>query len=292
MRSDKYEIEEEKKKEEERQEEKQKKVSKIKKFLIIVFLILLCLFIYARFIEPNFIIIKEYKVEHSLINKDYDGFKIVHISDIRYGTTVNKERLNEIVKKANDLNPDIIVFTGNLFDKDTVLNEDNYHDIISSLSDLKPKLYKYAISSESDNENSNYYNVIDEADFILLDNKSKLLFYKSTTPIVIVGLNSTNPDYSILDNEEEQGYYKIVLTHEPDYIDNISNGNLILSGSIGGVINIVNPLFKEENNTKYFKEHYSFDDKELFVSNGLGTNKYKLRLNNIPSINLYRLYNK
>lgn len=292
MRSDRYEIEEKEKEEIEQKEQLNNKFNKIKKVSIIFFIILLILFCYARFIEPNFITIKEYKVEHSLIDSAYNGFKIVQLSDIRYGTTVNKEKLNQIVKKVNDLNPDIIVFTGNLFDKDTILNEDNYHDIISALSELKPKLYKYAISSKSDDENSNYYNVIDEADFILLDNKSKLLFYKSTTPIVIAGLNSTNPDYSILDNEEEQGYYKIVLTHEPDYIDNMSNGNLILSGSIGGVINIVNPLFKEENNTKYFKEHYSFDDKELFVSNGLGTNKYKLRLNNVPSISLYRLYNK
>ncbi len=288
MRSDRYELEEE----QENQEEPKKTFGSYKKIAIIIFVIFLVIFCYARFIEPNFIVIKEYKVEHSLINKNYDGLKIVHISDIRYGTTVNKEKLEQIVKKVNDLNPDIIVFTGNLFDKDTILNDDNYHDIITTLSELKPKLYKYAISSKNDNENDNYYDVIDKADFILLDNKTKLLFYKSTTPLVIVGLNSDNPDYSILDNEEEKDYYKIVLTHEPDYIDNLSNGNLILSGSIGGVINIINPLFKEENSTNYYKEHYSFDNKELFVSNGLGTNKYKLRFNNIPSINLYRLYNK
>lgn len=290
MRSDRYEIEEEKEKEEEKQSNNT--FNKIKKIAIIVFIICLIIFCYARFIEPNFLTIKEYKVEHSLIDRSYDGFKIVHISDIRYGTTVNKEKLNEIVKKVNDLNPDIIVFTGNLFDKDTMLNEENYNDIITSLSELKPKLYKYAISSEEDSENNNYYNIIDQSDFILLDNKSKLLFYKSVNPLVIIGLDSKAPDYSILNNEEEQNYYKIILTHDPDYIDNMNSANLILSGSIGGVINLGNPLFKEKNATKYFKEHYSFDDKELFVSNGLGTNKYKLRLNNIPSISLYRLYNK
>ncbi len=288
MRSDRYELEEE----QENQEETKKTFGRYKKIAIIIFVIFLIIFCYARLIEPNFIVIKEHKVEHSLINKDYDGFKIAHISDIRYGTTINKEKLEQIVKKVNDLNPDIIVFTGNLFDKDTILNDDNYHDIITTLSELKPKLYKYAISSKSDNENDNYYDVIDKADFILLDNKTKLLFYKSTTPLVIVGLNSDNPDYSILDNEEEKDYYKIVLTHEPDYIDNLSSGNLVLSGSIGGIVNIINPLFKEENVTNYYKEHYSFDDKELFVSNGLGTNKYKLRFNNLPSISLYRLYNK
>lgn len=286
MRSDKYELEEKV------EDIPKKDFRKLKIVLIIIFTILLVIFCYARFIEPNFITIKEYKIEHSLISKDYDGFKIVHISDIRYGTTINKEKLEQIVKKINDLNPDIIVFTGNLFDQDTILNEDNYHDIINTLSELKPNLYKYAISSENDNENDNYYDVIDKADFILLDNKTKLLFYKSTTPLVIAGIDSSNPDYSILENEEEKNYYKIVLTHEPDYIDNMNNSNLILSGSIGGVINIINPLFKEKNTTKYYKEHYSFDNKELFISNGLGTNKYKLRLNNVPSINFYRLYNK
>ena len=56
MRSDRYEIEEE----QENQEKTKKDFGKYKKIAIIIFLIFLAIFCYARFIEPSFIVIKEY----------------------------------------------------------------------------------------------------------------------------------------------------------------------------------------------------------------------------------------
>ena len=43
---------------------------------------------------------------------------------------------------------------------------------------------------------------------------------------------------------------------------------------------------------KYKDEHYIIDDKELYVSGGIGTSSLKLRFFNKPSITLYRLRTK
>lgn len=289
MRSDKYNVEEKK---EDIKEPIKKESNILKKILIIIIIVLVLLFIYSKFINPNELKINEYKIEHSLINKDYDGFKIVHISDIHYGTHINSKKLNKIVKKINELKPDIVIFTGDLFDKDIVLNEDNYNELITTLSNIEAKLYKYAIAGDED-DNEKYYSILDNSNFILLDNKYKLLFNNSEVPLVLYGFDNNNPDYSILDDEEFNSYYKIALIHKPDEYSKLSNTDLILAGhSLGGTINIINPLFKKEGSKEYYKKHYSFENKELFISYGLGTNKLGIRFNNSPSINLYRLYNK
>ena len=109
----------------------------------------------------------------------------------------------------------------------------------------------------------------------------------------------TNPNYTILTNLVDEidttNFYKIVLTHEPDTIDNFINYNpdLVFSGhTLGGLIKLpfIKPLFLPENNKKYYEDHYKINNTELYISNGLGTSAITARFNNHPSINFYRLY--
>lgn len=300
MRSDKYlnNIDNEETIKETKKEEEKKEfdLSKIKKIIIVLTTFIIIIYILARYLFPNIITIKESKVESYLIPNEFNGFKIVQISDIHYGTNINKDKLDDIVKKVNELKPDIIFFTGDLFDKDISYSEENKKDIIDSLSTLEAKLYKYAISGNEDVNENDFYTIIDDAGFILLDNKAKILFNNGNTPIVIAGFSATddNPDYNILENEEYSSYYKIALIHEPDEADNLENANLIFSGhSLGGIINITIPLinYKGAKHYKDFENHIN-DNCTLFISNGLGTNKLNLRFPNNPHINLYRLYSK
>ena len=43
-------------------------------------------------------------------------YNIVQLSDIHIGGLINKEFISNLVKKVNDLNPDIIVITGDMVD--------------------------------------------------------------------------------------------------------------------------------------------------------------------------------
>ena len=96
------------------------------------------------------------------------------------------------------------------------------------------------------------------------------------------------------DDINTNNFYKIVLVHEPDSIDNIINynPNLILAGdTLGGLIKIplFKPLFLNEYSQKYYKPYYKIKDTEIYINNGLGTSYINARLNNVPSINFYRL---
>lgn len=273
-------------------------LNKIILTIIVLFIILVS---YCTLIEPQIINIKEYKIESNIIPDSFHGTKIVQISDIHYGTTINKNQLEKIVNKVNELKPDIIVFTGDLLDKNISLTENTEEELITNLSALKCSLYKYAIFGDEDLDNKQYKEIITTSGFILLDNKSTPLYYKDKTPIIITGYNPiiTKPDYNIIteqiDEQDTTNYFKLVLTHEPDSIDKFINHkpNLVLSGhSLGGLIDFkfTTPLLLPENSTKYYEDHQKVKDTEVYISNGLGTTNLNARFLNPPSISLYRLY--
>lgn len=278
-----------------------KKHSLINKMILYTILLFIILISYSTLIEPQIINIKEYKIESKNIPDSFHGIKIVHFSDIHYGTTINKKQLERIINKINDLKPDIIIFTGDLLDKNIELTKETEEELTTYLSNLKCSLYKYAIYGDEDLDNKKYQEIMNNSNFTILDNKSTPLYYKDTTPILLTGYNPsiTKPNYTILtdfiDDQDTTNYYKIVLTHEPDTIDKFIkyNPNLVLSGhSLGGLIDLkfVKPLFLLENSKIYYEDYQRIKNTDLYISNGLGTAGLNARFINSPSINLYRLY--
>ena len=88
-----------KKENEEKKHKKRKLKWQVKLFLLILFII-----IYAFFIGPKGIFIKDYNIKTSKISNLSSGIKILQISDIYYGSTINKSDIKNIVKKINENN--------------------------------------------------------------------------------------------------------------------------------------------------------------------------------------------
>lgn len=283
---------------EEVNEIKEKNHPILRKIIFILILIILSFIAYTRFIEPKMITVKEYKIETTLIPDSLHGAKIVHISDIHYGTSIDIKGLNKIVNKINELKPDIIFFTGDLIDKSVSINDETKTNIIETLKRLDSTTYKYAIYGDEDLNNEFFVDIIKESQFTLLNNEATLLYYKDNIPIEIVGFtNNDETNYTILTNFIDEidttNYYKIVLSHKPDTIDNFINynPNLVLSGhTLGGEINIIKPLFLNEGSKKHYKDYKKVFNTDFYISNGLGTSSLYARFNNKPSFNLYRLY--
>lgn len=270
----------------------------LNRIILSIIIIFIAIAAYSTLIEPKLLIVKEYKIESKEIPESFHGLKIVHFSDIHYGTTINKKQLSKIVNKINELKPDIVVFTGNLLDANIDLTETAKEDVITTLNKINCSLYKYAIYGNEDLDNKDFKNIMTKTNFIILDNKSVPLYYKGTTPILITGYNPiiSSPNYEITNEDTEvNSYYEITLTHEPDALDNFisQNPNLVLSGhSLGGIVDLkfAKPLFLQEHSKKYFEDYQKVKNTELYISNGVGTNSFNMRLLNPPSINLYRLY--
>ena len=285
----------------EKEEIEEKEFNPILKKILIFLIIIIVLFIsYSMFIEPNLLNIKEYKLESNKISTNFHGTKIIQFSDLNYGTYFTEKDLIKLVDKINELKPEILLFNGNLIDSNIKLDENNTKILIKELSRIDYPLYKYAVYGSND-YNQTFEHIMKESGFTILDNESTLLYYKDEIPIVLYGfnLNKKEIDYNILnepiDEIDTTKFYKIVLSHSPNVIDNLKSHNpdLVLSGStLGGLIDLefTKPLFLNE--TKYYEDYYKINKTNLYISNGLGTSNINMRFNNVPSFNFFRLYKK
>ncbi|MBE6148519.1 MAG: metallophosphoesterase [Firmicutes bacterium] len=263
----------------------------MKRFLCIIILLVFLIFMYAKYIEPNQIVINEYKISNNKIPSSFEGIKIAHFSDILYDSENDYKQIEIVTQKIQELNADIIVFTGDLVQKK--INENEKNELTSILTNLKPNLYKYAVLG--DHDSNDVKDILKTSGFIVLENTSTYLFYESNEPILIAGGDNITSD-SLLKDENIPYNFKIALTHKPDNYDSLKNEfNLVLAGhSLGGEIRIpfYGATIKKEGAKKYTDKMYSHEDNYLYISSGIGIEKTGLRLLNKPSINVYRLYNK
>ena len=116
--------------------------------------------------------------------------------------------------------------------------------------------------------------------------------------IILSGLGSYLKDDFKIDNLNiiNDNIYHIIMVHEPDMVDNITNNlpttSLILSGhSINGSVNIpgIKHILLPEGAKKYYNSYYKLNNTDIYISNGIGVNNLNFRLFNTPSFNLYRL---
>ena len=98
-------------------------------FLIVMFCIVL---LYSRYISTSIVKINEYPIYTDKVYDEADGFKIVHFSDLLYGSTISEKKLEKIVDDINYLKPDIVVFTGGLISSEYKLDNSSIDNIIKN----------------------------------------------------------------------------------------------------------------------------------------------------------------
>ena len=279
----------------------------MKKFLAITFIILLSIFgilLYSRYVATSGLITKEYVITTD-ITDSYDGFKIVHFSDLHYGRIITEQELKIISEEINLINPDIVVFTGDLIDDSIDIDNFNDEKLISFLSSIKAKYGKYAVRGNHDYVvyADKIKNLFADSGFTYLENSYDILYNEINDKIFIGGLDTSFYDKDDLDKtlayQDENISYKIMLTHEPDISDEIVNKdntiNLILAGhSHNGQVRLpfIGALTTPEKANKYYDNYYKIQNTNLYVSSGIGVSKVDFRLFNRPSINFYRINKK
>ncbi len=280
---------------------------RIRKWVKIVFILIILIstfFLYSRYIGTKGFVVKEYSIIDSKVPDSFYGVKIIQISDIHYKVTTTKNDLIRIVKDINLLKPDIVILSGDLFDNSIKYTNDDYNDLKNILKSINYNIDKYAIKGEQDLSNNKWEEIIQDGGFRNLNDTYDTIYYESNNPILLIGISS-NYENNHIKNTLDDIYskvnkefdYNILVLHEPDFIDEINTNkfNLILAGHshngyivlpfIGGIIN-------NKYSNKYNTEYYEINKTRIYISGGIGTNRYKLRFLNKPSYNLYRLRNK
>lgn len=272
-------------------------------FIKIITIIILfggVLLLYSHFIGTKGLFIREYSVKKETLPSNFEGFKVVHFSDLHYGSTIKEKEINKLVDTINALKPDLVFFTGDLIEENYKLSEKEQNALVESLKKIDAKIGKYYVNGNHDT-NKNYEPIIKESTFTNLNNKNELIYNEGNIPILLVGLD----DYLLhktdikeaFNIEGDNTYFTILLSHEPDLIDELRDYNidLMLSGhSHNGQVRLpfLGAVYTPEGSKKYYDEKYIIDETDLYISGGIGTSTMPFRFLVKPSINFYRLYKK
>lgn len=284
--------------------DQEKHFSFLKLFIFIILIIGLVI-AYGFFIEPKLITVKEYKIALNSWPDNFNGFKIVHISDLHYGRVFDEKSLEKLIDSINEQEPDIVVLTGDLIDKDTNMTTSMANKISELLNKIETSSGKYAINGNNDLNFDEWTNIISGGGFKDLNNTYDTIYKDGYDYIFIAGASTIKDKVSTNDklktaidylNSFESGgpIYKILLLHEPDAIDDLSVNpfNLVLAGhSHAGQIKLpfIGAGILPEGAQKYYDSYYKIENADLYVSNGLGVSNYNFRLFNTPSYSVYRL---
>lgn len=276
-------------------------MKKVLGFLFVLICLALFGVYYAYNIEPYRISVTHQNIGEPGKNKT--ELKIVQLTDTHIKGDFTPDRLENVVEKTNELNPDVIVFSGDLYDNYSVYNNDQA--VIKELSKLKAKYKKFAIWGNRDRgggANNAYPEIMKESGFKLLDNENYPLRIRGKNILftgvddLLLGNQQLPVDYTNINYK-----YKILLSHETENVNAYVKAgyNLILCGhSHGGQVSIpfvkyVNDKILEEafHTTKYSRGLYDLkNNTKLFVSSGIGTTHVSARFGVVPEIALLSVY--
>ena len=276
----------------EKQNEKVKKIVKrIVLTIIIIFLIAFISILYVIKIGTTSIIVNEEAITNSKITDDLTGFKIVQFGDLHYNDI---NLLKDTVNTINKRNPDLILFTGDLLGKEE-LTTNSRKKLVKELKKLNSNLGKYAVLGEYDNDEA--LSILLDCGFTILDDSNELIYYNGNTPLMLVGINTNNEviNYPKAFTNYNPNIYTIAMFHKPDYIDDFIDNypvDLALAGhSHLGEIRIpylIN-LSNKDNASKYRDNYYEINNTKFYITSGIGTTEYDIRINARPTINFFRL---
>lgn len=250
-----------------------------------------------RKFDPN-----DFKIEHQKIvipslAPAFHGYKIVHISDIHYGQWISADRLRGVVDLINQIDPDIVVVTGDFVSY--LLNDKMEEEMVEQLSKLKPKGATVAVLGNHDHwAGVERVRTILRKSNILDISNSVFEASKPNSKLIIAGVDSVMLKKDRLDLVLERipsNVPAILLAHEPDFASESAatqRFSLQLSGhSHGGqfIIPKLGTPIRGNQFMKYPLGMYKVEGMTLYTNRGLGTNSYWLRINCPPEITVITL---
>lgn len=226
------------------------------------------------------------------IPDEFNGFKIVHISDLHNAEFGNGQK--DLIDKIEAQDADIIVITGDMIDSRRT-DVDKAVELITGLGNKIPVYYVTGNHESRVREYNELESKLIENGVTVLKNES-VKIEKDGSFINIIGVDDPSFGMSANDifhtvSELKTDGYDVLLSHRPELFETYceSGAELVLCGHAhggqvripfaGGLVAPNQGLFPE-----YTAGSYKSGSTEMIVSRGLGNSIIPLRVNNPPEL--------
>lgn len=268
---------------------------------LIISLIVLISIIFFFYFQNNSIVTTEMTISSAKIPSGFDEYKIVQLSDLHSKSFWKNQSV--LVKKVKRINPDLIVFTGDLVDAKRY-DEEPSLILMKEMVQIAPVYYTTGNHEWWSGRFNSLESKLSDLDVRVMRNKGDVIT-NGTDKIRIIGIDDPALDSggyseqavvedaivnSIKDLPEDSSF-KILLSHRPEMISLYSHYkfDLVFSGHAhGGQLRIpfVGGLVAPNQGffPKYTAGTYRLDDTTMVVNRGLGNSIIPLRIFNRPEI--------
>ena len=264
-------------------------------FWLIIVLGFLIWFLYD---QNNRIVISRYKVKSHRLPSSFNGFSVLHISDLHNKSFGKHQR--SLLKKIHKLKADIIVITGDLIDR----RRTSFEPVLSLLEGIT-QYPVYFVPGNHEAWSSQYgqlkehllskgVRVLENEEVFLRKNDQHVSLYGLKDPgfykKVDHKLKSRDLLRANLKDFKPDGF-AILLSHRPEYFDvyaaqgiDISlcghtHGGQVRLPFLGAILAPHQGFFP-----KYSAGMYQIDSSKLFLSRGLGNSLFPFRIFNHPEL--------
>lgn len=275
--------------------------------LIVVLVTFISMFLYG---ENNNLVTTELTYTNSRIPKNFDGYRIVQLSDLhnkQFGK--NQSALISEIKKAK---PNLLVLTGDMIDGRKT-NMAISLQLTKQLCDIAPVYYVSGNHEKISGIYDEFKCRLQEDGIVVLDNE-KADIEMSNQYITLAGLQDVG-FYAYRFAEEDawhkelkshlssllqkSDHFTLVLSHRPELLPEYAacKAELVFCGHahggqielplIGGLIAPGQGLFPEHT-----KGSCVFSDTTMIISRGLGNSLFPLRIFNRPELVVLELKSK
>ncbi len=268
---------------------------------------------YGTVVERNCFCVKRVEVQSRNLPASFDGYRVVHISDMHLNSFAGRERaLQRAVDKINALNPDVVLFTGDLVSLGH-WELDGMQDILEG---VRAKDGVFSVLGNHDySEYHRWPSKQEQAEAVemlkrrqrdmgwrLLLNENEPIARGADT-ISIIGVENISGDrhfrtYGDLARAMQgaDGAYKILLSHDPSHWRKEVVGKSDIDLTLAGHTHAMQVMMFGWSPSAFIYDEwgglYSEDEQSLYVNRGLGQTVFKARIGAMPEITLLELKHK
>lgn len=271
--------------------------------LAVVLLILLTgvlSYLNGKYVNPTDFQIKNITYNDSHLPESFDDVTVMFISDLEYGTFFNKDRLDAFVDKINKVQADIVIFGGDMFDRDYSPVSQDISNLRTALKSIDAPLGKFAVLGDFDYTSEQraalVRKLLYDAEFEMLQDNTITLHNGTSEVIYLAGFDykDSSIDSSLAYSNISNDSFVITVIHGAKLAENLPNqiSDITLSGHSHHMqINLALFVNNVEypNTGNYGTGKYKLKNTLLYVSNGVGTTRDDFRIFSDPGVYYLKL---
>ena len=261
---------------------------------------------YALLVEPGSIRITRQRLMIHDLPAEMEGLRIIQISDVHHGPWLGLERVREVVRRTNALEPDLILLTG-----DYVYESPCYIEpAIAALAALKAKIGIVGVLGNHDwwDRGKPMKAAFTRQGLRLIDNtrvivtRDRSIVREADNGLCLAGVGDLwedIPNYRAALSNLPPNMPRLLLAHNPDcaedpaFLDGHHRVDLMISGHTHGgqvwVPGIGTPIVPSRHGQKYASGLVQGPVCPVFISRGIGLSGLPIRFGVPPEIVLMEL---